>query len=65
MRTHMKFQAGKMFPWWFRKYILRRQVGPVPQLYHFESDNNSQEGLVEKNGVRKDNGDEVVNKEVA
>src|SRR5271170_8393861 len=65
MRTHMKFQAGKMFPWWFRRYILRRKGVPAPQLYHFESDRNSQEGLVEKNGIHKDSGDEVINKEVA
>jgi hypothetical protein len=61
----MKFQAGKMFPWWFRRYILCRKGVPAPQLYHFESDNISQEGLAEKNGIHKDSGDEVMNKEVA
>jgi len=65
MRTHMKFQAGKMFPWWFRRYILRRKGEPAPQLYHFESDNTSQEVLTEKNGIHKDNSDEAVNKEIA
>jgi MFS family permease len=65
MRTHMKFQAGKMFPWWFKRYILRRKGVPAPQLYRFDSDNISQEGLVEKNGIHKDSGDEVANQEVA
>ena len=65
MRTHMKFQATKMFPWWVKTYILRRKGLPAPQLYRFESDNVSQEVLVEKNGGQKDSGDEVVDKEVA
>jgi hypothetical protein len=65
MRTHMNYQAGKVFPWWFRKWILRRKGEPVPELYHFESDNTSQEGLVEKNGIHKNDGDEVINKETA
>lgn len=65
MRTHMKFQLGKMLPWWIRRYIFLRKGDPAPQLYHFESDNVSEEGLVEKNGAHKDSGDEVANKEIA
>lgn len=37
-RTHMKFQAGKMVPWWCRRYLLGRKHLPQPQLYKFESD---------------------------
>jgi hypothetical protein len=32
-RTHMKYQAGKNLPWWFKTYILRRKGLVKPQLY--------------------------------
>jgi len=32
-RTHMKYQAGKNLPWWFKTYVLRRKGLPKPQLY--------------------------------
>lgn len=38
MRKHMKFQAGQMVPWWFKRYILRRKGLPQPQLYKFDVD---------------------------
>ncbi|EMC92365.1 hypothetical protein BAUCODRAFT_151769 [Baudoinia panamericana UAMH 10762] len=36
MKTHAHFQGTKMFPWWFRRWVLFRRGGPMPQLYHFE-----------------------------
>jgi len=36
MRTHMKFQLFKAFPWWFKKFVLRRKGLVEPQLYHFD-----------------------------
>ena len=35
-RRHMNFQTSEQFPWWFRKWVLRRKGEPEPQLYHFE-----------------------------
>lgn len=32
-RTHMKYQAGKNLPWWFKTYVLRRKGLAKPQLY--------------------------------
>jgi len=34
-RTHMKYQAGTVLPWWFKRYIFRRKV-ECPDLYHFD-----------------------------
>jgi hypothetical protein len=65
MRTHMKFQAGKMLPWWIRRYILRRKGEPAPQLYHFDDYSGSQEGLVEKSAFNRNGGEEAINKEMA
>ncbi|ORX97175.1 MFS transporter [Clohesyomyces aquaticus] len=57
-KTHMKYQATKNLPWWFRKYILRRD-GPKPQLYHFDNEEYTApvatkpdvEAVGEKNGA--------------
>jgi len=38
MRTHMKFQLFKAFPWWFKKFVLRRKGLVEPQLYHFDQE---------------------------
>lgn len=37
-RTHMAFQTGKQFPWWFRRWVLMRKGEVEPQLYHFDND---------------------------
>ncbi|RMZ87663.1 hypothetical protein DV736_g5108, partial [Chaetothyriales sp. CBS 134916] len=37
-RTHMKYQVGKVMPYWIKKYIFRRKGLTEPQLYHFDSD---------------------------
>lgn len=35
-RTHMKYQSGTVGPWFVKKYILRRQGLPDPELYKFD-----------------------------
>ncbi|KAF1996419.1 MFS transporter [Amniculicola lignicola CBS 123094] len=37
-RRHMNYQTKENFPWWARKYILRRKGEAKPQLYHFDND---------------------------
>ncbi|KAB8290873.1 hypothetical protein EYC80_008510 [Monilinia laxa] len=37
-RTHAKFQIKQQFPWWARKWLLRRKGEPEPQLYKFEDE---------------------------
>ncbi|TGO10866.1 hypothetical protein BTUL_0123g00080 [Botrytis tulipae] len=37
-RTHAKFQIQQQFPWWARKWILRRKGEVEPQLYKFEDE---------------------------
>jgi hypothetical protein len=32
-RTHMKYQATKNLPWWFKTYVLRRKGLQKPLLY--------------------------------
>ncbi|CAD6447304.1 80679f28-b540-45eb-adf3-ebd6be1363b1 [Sclerotinia trifoliorum] len=49
-RTHAKFQIQEQFPWWARKYILRRKGEPEPQLYRFE-DEEWVENEIETSGV--------------
>jgi hypothetical protein len=34
-QTHMKYQAGKNLPWWFKTYILRRKDPSRQGLYNF------------------------------
>jgi len=36
-RTHMKYQAGTVAPWWFKRYVLRRKGLPSPTLYKLET----------------------------
>lgn len=35
-RTHMRYQMFTVLPWWFQRYIFRRNVGPCPELYNFD-----------------------------
>ena len=35
-RTHMKFQTGKVAPWFVKTYILRQKGLEEPQLYKFD-----------------------------
>ncbi|KAK9489647.1 hypothetical protein V1508DRAFT_444270 [Lipomyces doorenjongii] len=35
-RRHMNYQLFQVFPWWFRRYVLRRGSVPCPELYTFE-----------------------------
>ncbi|OXV07360.1 hypothetical protein Egran_04877 [Elaphomyces granulatus] len=36
VRTHAKYQATQVLPWFFRRYILRRKDAVCPELYHQE-----------------------------
>lgn len=64
MRTHMKFQLTKELPWGIRRFLLRRKGEPKPQLYHFKSDEASEEEeLPDKNGVHKEVEDGAQNNE--
>ncbi|KAF2138546.1 uncharacterized protein K452DRAFT_301081 [Aplosporella prunicola CBS 121167] len=40
-RTHARFMASKMLPWWCRRYVLFRKGAPQPQLYHFEGEDEA------------------------
>jgi len=42
-RTHMKYQASTVAPYWLKTYVLRRKGLPEPRLYHFESDDIREE----------------------
>jgi len=44
-RTHMKYQAGQVGPYWFKTYVLRRKGLKEPQLYKFEDVAEREEGL--------------------
>jgi hypothetical protein len=35
-RTHMKYQASEVGPYWVKRYILRRKGMREPQLYKFD-----------------------------
>ncbi|KAL8692978.1 MAG: hypothetical protein Q9218_002095 [Villophora microphyllina] len=35
-RTHMNYQVSKALPWWFKRYVLRRNIGPLEPLYKFD-----------------------------
>ncbi|QSZ33018.1 hypothetical protein DSL72_002603 [Monilinia vaccinii-corymbosi] len=37
-RTHAKFQIQQQFPWWARKWLLRRKGEAEPELYRFEDE---------------------------
>lgn len=34
--TFIKYQTTKALPWWFKRWILRRNPGPLEPLYHFD-----------------------------
>lgn len=36
-RTHMKYQAGTVLPWWFKRYIFRSTKAECPPLYKFDT----------------------------
>lgn len=42
-RTHMKYQAGTVAPYWIRRYIFQKKDRPSPTLYKFASDDVSSE----------------------
>lgn len=42
-RTHMSYQVKKVLPWWIRRYILRRNWEPSPELYTFGEQESEQE----------------------
>ncbi|KAK2024728.1 hypothetical protein LX32DRAFT_731272 [Colletotrichum zoysiae] len=43
-RRHASFQLKEVLPWWFNRYILRRQNEHTPQLYNFEMVENLETG---------------------
>lgn len=43
MRTHMRFQISRVFPWWVKKWVLLRPMGKAPQLYSFADEDTSGE----------------------
>ena len=47
-RTHMKYQVGTVLPWWIKRYVLRKNTGPCPQLYQFEGHVDNDVEFVEK-----------------
>lgn len=49
-RTHMRFQAGKQLPWWFRRWVFMRKGEVEPRLYHFDGVGGEGEGK-EEGGV--------------
>jgi MFS family permease len=55
-RTHAKYQATKVLPWWFKKYIFRSNIGPCPELYHDETGRYS----IEKSGSVEEKRTETV-----
>lgn len=36
-RTNARYQLQTVMPWWFKRWILQKKIGPCPELYH--SDN--------------------------
>jgi hypothetical protein len=36
-RTHSKYQLTQVLPWWIKRWVLFRKVGPCPELYHDET----------------------------
>ncbi|TVY45366.1 putative metabolite transport protein [Lachnellula subtilissima] len=44
-RTHMRYQAFTVLPWWFNTWIMRRDVGPLEPLYKFENSANDQDKI--------------------
>ena len=47
-RTHMRYQTFTVLPWWFKTYVLRRNVGPCAELYSFEGHVDNDAEFVEK-----------------
>ncbi|KAK5995914.1 Polyol transporter 5 [Cladobotryum mycophilum] len=43
-RQHAKYQLFDVLPWWTKRYVLHRQVGPCPELYHEENQEQVTEG---------------------
>ncbi|KAL5603952.1 hypothetical protein FOVSG1_006702 [Fusarium oxysporum f. sp. vasinfectum] len=43
-RTHAKYQLTKVLPWWFRRWILMKQGGACPDLYHDETGHQNRPG---------------------
>jgi len=33
----MRYQMSTVLPWWIQRYLFRRNVGPCPELYNFDS----------------------------
>lgn len=56
-RTHMRYQLTKALPWWFNKYIMRRNVVLEP-LYKFDKITHS-ENVDAKNVTKAEAAEQV------
>lgn len=73
MRTHMKFQWGKVLPWWVKRWIFFKKGQTEPQLYHFADDDARENQRLdrldranrEKDGSGSETGKEAVQTERA
>ncbi|KOS17267.1 Polyol transporter 5 [Escovopsis weberi] len=43
-RRHAKYQLGTVLPWWFKRWILQRRVGPCPELLHDQNQEQASAG---------------------
>ncbi|OCK80664.1 MFS transporter [Lepidopterella palustris CBS 459.81] len=46
-RRFMSHQCGTVLPWWFKRYVLRRNTGPCPALWSFEGHVEGEKEYVE------------------
>ena len=46
-RTFMKHQCFTVLPWWIKKNILRRKIGPCPSLWSFDGHVDNDREFVE------------------
>ena len=47
-RTHAHYQLTQVLPWWFRRWVLFRKGAVCPELYKFESEDDSTDTYVDQ-----------------
>lgn len=35
-RRHAKYQMTEVLPWWTKRWVFQKKIGPCPELYHHE-----------------------------
>ncbi|KAL7930637.1 sugar transporter domain-containing protein [Trichoderma chlorosporum] len=45
-RRHAQYQLTEVLPWWIQRYVLRRNNGRCPELYHYENAEQAESGSV-------------------